>query len=122
MRRAILPLPVLLSALLQLQVTPAVFAQNSQTAYKLQHLRFVGSKRYSQEQLLAASGLKLGSAYSAQDFQNAANALSTSGAFSQVSYRFNGAEAEYQLIDNNEFIPCLFRIWSGLVMKRSRLG
>jgi outer membrane protein assembly factor BamA len=88
------------------------FAQQA-PSYRLEKINFVGSSRYSQDQLLAASGLRIGAAVSAQGFQDAATRLSQSGAFSEVKYRFNGAEAEYQLIDNPQFVPCTFEniVW-----------
>jgi hypothetical protein len=63
--------------------------------------------------LLKASGLKTGGNASAQDFQNIADTLSKTGAFAQVGWRFNGTEAEYQLIDSTEFVPCIFEniVW-----------
>jgi len=96
----------------------SLFAQQTpskqrQPAYKLQRVRFVGSTRYSEEQLLSASGLKIGSDMSAQDLQKAASILSESGGFSEVRYRFDGGEAEYQVADNPDFVPCVFEnlVW-----------
>lgn len=92
--------------------TPPKNSAPSQPVYKLQTVRFVGS-HYSQEELVKASGLKIGGEASAQDFQNAATALSETGLFSEVKYRFNGAEAEYQLTDNTNLVPCRFEnlVW-----------
>lgn len=90
-------------------------AQNSKavTTFKLQKVRFMGSSRYAPEQLLAASGLKIGADTAAPTFQEAATQLSRSGAFSEVKYSFNGMEAEYQLTDSNNFVPCVFEnlVW-----------
>ena len=84
----------------------------TQHGYKLQQVRFVGS-HYAHDALLKASRLNIGSDVSAQDFQTAASTLSQSGAFSEVKYRFNGAEAEYQLIDNPNLVSCRFEnlVW-----------
>lgn len=91
---------------------PQKNSAQSQPIYKLQTVRFVGS-HYSQEELVKASGLKIGGEASAQDFQNAATALSETGLFSEVKYRFNGVEAEYQLTDNTNLVPCRFEnlVW-----------
>src|SRR5579864_1183165 len=72
--------------------------------YKLQKVRFVGSSRYTSDQLLAASGLKIGAETPANSFQDAATRLSQSGVFTEVKYRFNGAEAQYDLADNPNFV------------------
>jgi outer membrane protein insertion porin family len=104
------PLCGMLSAYVSVVQQPA--SAQTQPIYKLQNVRFVGS-HYPQEQILSASRLKIGSTVSAQEFQNAATALSESGAFSEVKYRFNGAEAEYQLTDNPNVVSCRFEnvVW-----------
>jgi outer membrane protein assembly factor BamA len=109
------PLALFLLCGLSSGVLCAISQKNSaqsQPVYKLQAVRFVGS-HYSQEELVKASGLKLGGEASAQDFQHAATALSETGLFSEVKYRFNGAEAEYQLTDNTNLVPCRFEnlVW-----------
>lgn len=110
-----LPLLLLLNLAHVNSVVANAAFQKTQAApsYRLDKVRFVGSKRYSQDQLIRASGLKIGGNASAQDFQNAADTLSKTGAFSQVGWRFNGAEAEYQLIDSTEFVPYIFEniVW-----------
>ena len=109
------PATICLSILTICCAVNGVVAQNSKATplYKLQNVRFVGSSRYSREQLLTASGLKIGAQTPAQAFQEAATQLSRSGAFSEVKYSFSGAEAEYQLIDSNNFVPCVFEnlVW-----------
>ena len=87
-------------------------ASQNQTTYKLQQVRFVGS-HYSQEDLLKASGLKVGGDVSPEVFQSAATTLSQSGVFSEVKYSFNGAEAEYDLTDNPNLVSCRFEnlVW-----------
>ena len=81
--------------------------------YKLQTVRFVGSSRYTPDQLLAASGLRVGAETPSTSFQEAATRLSQSGAFTEVKYRFNGAEAQYDVTDNPNLVPCTFEnlVW-----------
>ena len=81
--------------------------------YKLQKVQFTGSSRYSQDQLLKASGLKVGADTSGTRFQEAAHRLSQSGVFSEVKYRFDGADATYELTDSPNFVSCTFEnlVW-----------
>jgi outer membrane protein assembly factor BamA len=108
------PLAVLLSlcGVLSTHLVAWQRTSQNQAVYKLQKARFVGS-HYSQEDLLKASGLKIGGDISPEGFQNAATILSQSGIFSQVKYSFNGAEAEYDLTDNPNLVTCRFEnlVW-----------
>ena len=114
MRIPALILCSVLCGALQVPASAQQKLQQDQRSYKLQQVRFVGS-HYSQDALLRASGLKIGGETSAQDFQTAATTLSQTGAFSEVKYRFNGADAEYQLIDNPNLVSCRFEnlVWIG---------
>ncbi len=55
---------------------------------KLAGISVSGSKKYSNEQIAAASGLQKGATVRKEDFQTAANTLSATGAFFTVRYKF----------------------------------
>lgn len=112
MRLRPLAVLLLLCGVLSLPLVAWQKTYQNQAVYKLQKVRFVGS-HYSQEDLLKASGLKVGADISPEGFQNAATTLSQSGVFSQVKYSFNGAEAEYELADNPNLVMCRFEnlVW-----------
>ena len=72
-----------------------------------------GSNRYSQADLLKATGLRIGSNVTADDLRLAADRLNQSGAFTQVSYRFDGQVATYVVADSDQLVPARFEnfVW-----------
>lgn len=83
--------------------------------YQLVRVVLHGSKRYSEADLLSASGLKIGTQVTAADLQNAAGKLNSTGVFSTVQYLFkpasgaiNGVEADFELTDAPKFLPAKF--------------
>lgn len=85
-------------------------AQGTASAAKYDRLHaatFSGSKTFSSNEILQASGLKLESPTTQQDLQNAANRLSQLGTFSSVRYSFQttdeGLEVQFQLADEPEY-------------------
>src|SRR5260370_38689697 len=56
-----------------------------------------GTTRYTQEDVLAASALRIGVAASEDDFRNAAKELTDSGAFSDVAYSYSYSSAGAKL-------------------------
>jgi outer membrane protein assembly factor BamA len=75
--------------------TPAL----SQVRFTMQKIDFKGARHYTDAQLLAAAGMKIGEAYSQEDLQNSANKLNSTGIFRQVAYRFTANSAEYDLTE-----------------------
>jgi outer membrane protein insertion porin family len=74
----------------------------------LQSVAFKGTHLFSDQQLLSAIGLKIGSTYTQQDLVDAANKLASSGVFDKVTYRFSSAWAEFDLVDNPHLLPLHF--------------
>jgi outer membrane protein assembly factor BamA len=87
--------------------------------YHLARVVVSGSQRYSQDDLLLATGLKIDSQVTPEDLQNAANRLGNSGAFSSVQYLFKAVtgvravEADFQVVDADKFLPAAFEnfVW-----------
>jgi outer membrane protein insertion porin family len=77
-------------------------------------VRASGTARYTDEEILAASGLELGQSAAEGDFQEAAKRLVNSGLFTEVRYSFSysdaGAKVEFQLadIDGSKLVPVRF--------------
>ena len=71
-----------------------------------------GTTRYTQEDVLAASALRIGVAASEDDFRKAAKELTDSGAFSDVAYSYSyssaGTKLDLQLTDSKQFLPVRF--------------
>lgn len=79
---------------------------------KLSAVRIVGSKLFTEAEIIQASGLKLGSEVSPEAFKEAANKLGATGVFSEVTYRYrpasDGLAVEFQVSDAEKFFPCQF--------------
>jgi len=71
-----------------------------------------GTTRYTPEDVLAASALRIGVAASEDDFRKAAKELTDSGAFSDVAYSYSyssaGTKLDFQLTDSKQFLPVRF--------------
>lgn len=78
-------------------------AQKPSAAYKLLSVKVTGSERYTDKEILPASGLQLGQSVGEADFKEAVRRLGDSGFFTNVAYSFSyspaGAKLELQLID-----------------------
>ena len=86
---------------------------------KLIGLKASGTTRYSDKEILAASGLQLGQAVADADFKEAARSLGNSGLFSEVVYTYtssdSGVKLELQLTDadHSKLVPVHFEnfVW-----------
>jgi outer membrane protein insertion porin family len=82
------------------------------TAYKLIAVKVTGSKRFTSEEIAAASGLPVGTIAHEDDFKKAARQLGESGVFSDISFTFSysaaGTKLEFQVTDADKFIPVRF--------------
>lgn len=108
------PIPCLL-ALLVVFAIPRADAQEASrlpASYQLIAITASGSQRFKPAQIVAASGLAIGQMVSEDDFKHAAQLLGDTGAFSQVSYRFEyspaGTRVEFQVTDAKQFVPARF--------------
>jgi outer membrane protein assembly factor BamA len=81
-------------------------------AWKLGRVTISGDTRYTPEQILAASGLKAGQSVTREDLDAAAQRLSDSGAFADVTYNFAVAGGQvtvhFQVNDAHRFLRCVF--------------
>ncbi len=71
--------------------------QQPPSEHTLVSVKVTGSKRYTQDEIVAASGLQMGANVGDEDFQKAAHQLGDSGAFSDISYKFSYSSAGTKL-------------------------
>src|SRR5882672_11142750 len=108
MRRIVLSLCILLPLL-----------AHTADRYHLVRVQVTGSKRYSQDDLVRATGLTPNSQVVMNDLQSAAARLGNSGAFTTVQFTFkpaagpNGVDADFEVKDAEQFLPAVFEnlIW-----------
>jgi outer membrane protein assembly factor BamA len=92
-------------------------SKDSANDHKLISVRVTGSQRYSPEEIIAACGLKIGSAATEDDFKKATEELGETGLFTNISYSFayssDGTKLEVQLADNDKLVPARFEnfVW-----------
>src|SRR5712675_525416 len=118
------PLPVLmrwlLTSLLSSVVGLAVGAQTQSTttrpmpasSYKLIAVKVTGTKRFTSDEVAAASGLPMGTIAHEDDFRKAARQLGESGAFNNIAFSYtyssSGTKLEFQVTDADKFVPARF--------------
>ena len=84
---------------------------------KLIAIKTTGSKRFSQDQIAAATGLRLDSIAGDDDFKKATRRLGDTGAFTEIAYTFSysgaGTKLELQVSDADKFVPVRFQdfVW-----------
>ena len=89
----------------------------SPSSSKLISVNVTGSSRYTQEQIIAATGLQPGQNVSEEDFKSVTRHLGETGAFSDVAYSFQfgpeGMKLALQVTDSNPFVPVRFEnfVW-----------
>jgi outer membrane protein insertion porin family len=82
--------------------------------WPIESLQVEGLKNYSQSQVIAASGLKVGQVAGKQDFEAARDRLLAAGIFETVGYRFapaagsNGYAAVFQVVEVEPVYPVRF--------------
>jgi len=87
------------------------------TSSKLISIKVTGSARYTPDQIIAATGLKLGQTVNDEDFKGVSQHLGETGAFSDVAYSFEfnaeGIRLALQVKDTNPFVPVRFEnfVW-----------
>jgi outer membrane protein assembly factor BamA len=84
----LLPAFVLLTAVALPSGAVATQAQASGTALKIGLIRVSGQKKFSAEQVVAATGLKTGQNFNPEDLDAVAERLGKSGAFPTISYSY----------------------------------
>ncbi len=89
------------------------------TVFKLIAITVTGTRRYSDKEIIAASGLELGQSVAEGDLKEAVRRLGDTGMFSQVAYTYsysgNETKLELQLtdIDGKKLVPVFFEnfVW-----------
>lgn len=80
--------------------------------YKLIAVDVTGSKRFTPQQVAAASGLPVGTVAQEEDFKKAARQLGESGAFGNIAYTYTytsaGTRLTFQVTDADKFVPAHF--------------
>ncbi|HEY6769690.1 MAG TPA: POTRA domain-containing protein [Candidatus Sulfotelmatobacter sp.] len=94
-----------------------VSAGTQDAAKILVAVRVKGTKRYKEDEVIAASGLQLGRPVVEDDFKKAARTLGDSGVFTDIAYSFSyssaGTRLELQVTDAAKFLPAHFEdfVW-----------
>lgn len=113
---------VLLSSLVLPNVGGVAFAQKpfsqvSAAERQLISVKVTGNKRFSEGQIVAASGLQMGTVVTEDDFKKAATRLGAFGIFSDVAYTYSyssaGTKLELQVTEIDKFVPVRFEdfVW-----------
>ena len=115
---------LLLSCLLEFATAAAQKSAGSAktspiAAYRLIGLKVTGTQRFTEKEILPASGLALGQNVAEADFKEAARRLGDTGLFTDVAYSFSfsptGTKLELQLtdIEESKLIPAHFEnfVW-----------
>jgi outer membrane protein assembly factor BamA len=101
-------------AALLLSLAPAVPArQRADTSHpKISQIRVAGNNHFTEAQIVAASGLRVGEPAIEKRLDEAAALLAKTGAFSEVTYKYRarsaGWEADFQVVEVANFLPCTF--------------
>jgi outer membrane protein assembly factor BamA len=101
------------------QKPPARGKVSAVAANRLIALKVTGTARYTDKEILAASGLKIGQNAADGDFREAAQRLGDSGLFSDVVYSYSssgaGVRLEMQLADaeQSKLVPAHFDNFAG---------
>ncbi len=92
-------------------------AQMPASARQLIAVRVIGSKRFPEAAIVAATGLQMGTAVNEDDFKKAARRLGDMGVFTEIAYSFTyssvGTKLELHVNDADKFIPARFEdfVW-----------
>jgi outer membrane protein assembly factor BamA len=119
----LLPLTLVLAAALCLpgmgQGTSSqkTMAQMPASARQLIAITVIGSKRFPESAIAAATGLQMGTAVNDDDFKEAARRLGDMGVFTEIAYSFSyssaGTKLELHVTDADKFLPAHFEdfVW-----------
>jgi outer membrane protein assembly factor BamA len=132
MRRVLFPLLVFIAGSCGPGVGRAASAQNapppmSAAARQLVAIKVIGSKRFPEAAIAAATGLQMGAAVDDNEFKRAARRLGDMGVFTEIAYTFSyssaGTKLELHVTDADKFVPAHFEdfVWFSDAELRQRL-
>lgn len=79
---------------------------------KLIAIRVTGSQRFTPEEIISASGLKIGQAANDDDFKKVTRDLGDTGLFTDISYSYayssGGTKLDLQVVDTDKVVPARF--------------
>ncbi len=120
-----------LLSLLSCTLASAQSASKAKLSYKLLSIHVKGLNQFKEDQIVAASGLKLGQFAGEEEFKQAANKLGETGLFTDLTYSYQyssaGCNLELQIAENDKLVPITFEnlVWFPddelLALLRSRL-
>jgi outer membrane protein insertion porin family len=93
------------------------FAQAPASQRQLTGIKVTGNKRFSENAIIAASGLQMGTVVTEDDFKKAATRLGAYGILSDVAYTYSfssaGTKLELQVTEAAKFVPARFEdfVW-----------
>lgn len=94
------------------QLSGKPISQMPASAQQLIEIKVTGSKRFSEADIAASSGLQLGKPVTEDDFKRASRQLADTGAFTDVGYKYSysglGTKLEFQVSDATKFVPARF--------------
>jgi outer membrane protein assembly factor BamA len=117
---SLLALALLISSAASAQKTaPKATKSSPASANKLVDVKVTGSERYTEKEILPASGLQIGQIVGEEDFKGAVQRLGETGLFTDVGYSYSyspaGTKVEFQLADVPEknLVPVRFEnfVW-----------
>jgi outer membrane protein insertion porin family len=97
------------------------------SARQLIGVKVMGSKRYPEATIAAATGLQMGAAVNDDDFKKAARRLGDTGVFTDIAYTFSyssaGTKLELHVTDAAKFVPARFEdfVWFPDAVLRKRI-
>jgi outer membrane protein insertion porin family len=87
------------------------------SARQLIAVKVSGSKRFSEQDIVAATGLQMGTPVNDDDFKRAARRLGDTGVFTDISYSYSyssvGTKLDFHVVDADKFVPVRFEdfVW-----------
>jgi len=113
----VLPSAFCMPSMGQGSIAQKPLAQMPASARQLIGITVVGSKRFPEAAIAAATGLQVGTAVNDDDFKKAARRLGDMGVFTEIAYSFTyssaGTKLELHVTDADKFVPAHFEdfVW-----------
>jgi outer membrane protein assembly factor BamA len=93
-------------------VSSAQTSGKARLSYKLISVHVKGLNHYTEDQIVGATGLRLGQMTAEDDFKKAVAKLGETGLFNDVAYSYQystaGCNLEFQVTENDKLVPILF--------------